>query len=98
MHRKYNETHVAASAETIVSASQKTQLDRFSRCGKSQPFASTSHPAVCSQLLKNPKLRGWERLFISTLQKSPNPGRRQIKKLETIASLLGCKVAEGGEA
>jgi hypothetical protein len=98
MQKNNNETLVTASIQTIVPASQETRLDKFSRCGKSGSLASASPSAACSQLLKNPKLRGWERLFIKTLAASHNPGRKQIAKLEAIALRLGYSLAEeGGE-
>jgi hypothetical protein len=52
----------------------------------------------CAELLRDERLRGWERLFIATLQKSRNPGRKQLEKLEAIASRLGYSLTkEGGE-
>lgn len=44
---------------------------------------------LCSPLLESPNLRGWERLFVKTLAKSPRPGRKQLEKLEAIAARLG---------
>ena len=69
------------------------------RCYESPETAANPHSDLCSQLLKNPALKGWEKLFVTTLQKSPNPGRRQLEKLEAIAARLGyCVDEEGGEA
>lgn len=46
------------------------------------------HSILSSKPLKNPALKGWERLFVKTLATSPNPGRRQLEKLEAIAKEL----------
>ncbi len=65
--------------------------------GYYQPEAP--HVALCSRLLKSRCLKGWEHLFVSTLIKSSCPGRKQIQKLEAIASRLGYSVVdEGSEA
>ncbi len=72
--------------------------------GDSQAFEEAqliplaSHSDLCSELLKNPALKGWERLFVTTLQKSRKPGKKQIAKVEAIASRLGYSLTkEGGE-
>ena len=55
-----------------------------------------SHSILASKLLKKPALRGWERLFVKTLAASHNPGRKQLQKLEEIASRLGYSGVEEG--
>lgn len=71
-----------------------TKTSCSSIVGNSQPYKK-----LCHQLLKNSAIRGWEKLFVRTLSTSANPGKRQIEKLEAIASRLGyCDIVEeGGE-
>jgi hypothetical protein len=71
------------------SHSQLNVNDRNSGQNDQHKTAPHSHSNLCSQLLKNSSLKGWEKLFVTTLQKSPNPGRRQLEKLEAIAARLG---------
>jgi len=81
------------------SHSQLNVNDRNSGQNDQPKTAPHSHSNLCSQLLRNPTLKGWEKLFVTTLQKSPNPGRRQLEKLGAIASRLGyCIAKEGGES
>lgn len=51
---------------------------------------------LIEKLLQSPQLRGWERLFVSTISKCPKPGSRQLEKVQAIATRLG--VSEGSEA
>jgi hypothetical protein len=44
---------------------------------------------LMNRLLASPQLKGWERFFVATPQKTRKPGRRQIQKLKAIAFRLG---------
>jgi hypothetical protein len=63
------------------------------------PKILTFYPAAkqCGELLQNPVLRGWEKLFVSTLARCQKPGRRQLEKLQAIAEKLNA-INEGSEA
>ena len=67
-------------------------------CCDSPDAVVNSHSDLCLKLLKNPTLKGWEKLFVKTLAASRNPGRRQLLKLEAIALRLGYSVTEEGES
>jgi hypothetical protein len=54
------------------------------------------HSILSAKLLKISALKGWERLFVKTLAASPNPGKRQLLKLEAIAARLGFTLKDGG--
>ena len=57
------------------------------------------HSILAKELLNSSAVRGWERLFLKTLVTSPNPGRKQMAKVEAIASRLGYSLTkEGGES
>ncbi len=77
------------------SHSQLNVNDRNSGQNDQHKTAPHSHSNLCSQLLKNSSLKGWERLFVKTLVDSPNPGRKQLEKLEAIAARLN---DNGGES
>jgi hypothetical protein len=64
------------------------------RCGESPDTAENSHLELCDRLLQNRVVTGWEKLFVSTLRRSRNPGRKQLAKLEAIASRLGYSVVD----
>jgi hypothetical protein len=67
---------------------------KLPNCTPTKGKSASESPSILSEkLLKNPSLKGWERLFVRTLAASPNPGKRQLLKLEAIALRLG----HGGE-
>jgi hypothetical protein len=62
---------------------------KLPNCAPTKEKSAFESPSILSEkLLKNPSLKGWERLFVRTLASSSKPGRRQLLKLEAIANRL----------
>jgi hypothetical protein len=69
-------------------------------CGasRSMQFFAYSEDLIAT-LLQCPNLRGWERSYVIATKNTRRRGRRQLEKLEAIATRLGIAlVLEGGEA
>lgn len=51
---------------------------------------------LMQQLLPSSALKGWERLFIATVEKCPKPSLRQLQKVRAFPERQGLIEAEGG--
>jgi hypothetical protein len=74
--------------KTFAPKRLNTSIAGFQDGYEPQRTVAKFHSDLCNRLLQNPVLKSWERLFIKTLAASRNPGRKQLQKLEAIASRL----------